>query len=147
MRNVCIILIIMIFCCSISACSKGVEDYPWTLREPSISIYEGADFDLEIDKDTITEIGLTCYISNNTDEDSGFAASEYYLQIKVNNKWYDIVEERIFSDLEIALDAGEKQPQELNFGDYVGKLPKGDYRIIIPVGGKELLYIASEFSL
>ncbi|MDD3392166.1 MAG: hypothetical protein PHE54_01285 [Bacilli bacterium] len=149
--KICLICIccFSLFCCSNNTIDLGAKsEYETTDNLISMSIKEG----------TLTNIGVTVILVNNTDNDYIYG-DPYLIECKRNNTWYEInpISEMVFNMIGYSLKANKAVEVDINWKSAYGPLPSGTYRIIKSVYlmnnqtddeiNNEKLYISSEFTI
>lgn len=102
-----------------------------TTNKNDIEIYRDPNLvTLEIDKDTLSKIGVTLIITDNNENSYGWGHG-YQVQKKINNNWADLEskEEMIFTALGYSLDENNQWEYKIDWSRYYGKLENGIYRI------------------
>lgn len=85
---------------------------------------------LEVDKDTLSKVGVTLIITDNNETSYGWG-KDYEVQKKENNNWIDLEpsEPMMVQDIAYVLDENNQCKQKIDWSRYYGKLENGTYRI------------------
>ncbi len=85
---------------------------------------------LEVDKDTLSKVGVTLVITDNNEISYGWGEG-YIIQKKTNNEWIDLNsnEPMMFNALAYNLDENNQWKYKIDWSKYYGKLENGIYRI------------------
>ena len=103
---------------------------------------------MTLDKSTISPTGATLEISNNREDDI-YVGNNYSVQKKTNNEWTKLDGNMdFFMDAKI-LPSGESLSFSLDWSEYYGELPDGDYRIekVVLLTSGESILLYCEFSI
>ena len=104
---------------------------------------------LEVDKDTLSKVGVTLVITDNNEPSYGWGEG-YSLQKKTSNGWADLDAEQdpIFTSIGYVLDENNQFKYKIDWSKYYGKLANGTYRIKKSVYDNEYIYLYSnEFEI
>lgn len=104
---------------------------------------------LEVDKDTLSKIGVTLVITDNNEPSYGWGEG-YSIQKKTSNGWADLEAEQdpIFTSIGYVLDENNQFNYKIDWSKYYGKLSNGTYRIKKSVYDNEYIYLYSnEFEI
>lgn len=101
-----------------------------TVVEPENSNRKSELVTLEIDKDTLSKVGVTLIITDNNEKSYGWGQG-YIVQKKVNNEWNDLEpnEPMVVNDIAYTLDENNQWKYKIDWSNYYGKLENGTYRI------------------
>ena len=124
---------IVILALFITGCSLKKEKFvPGTL-DGETNIKEISDiFTLTIDEESITGESLESTLTNNSDI-TYYLYGDFRIEKKQDDKWYKLKMERsmaVTMDLK-PVDSGETKPFHAKWLPWYGKLPSGEYRIIV----------------
>jgi len=125
-----------------------VLNLPWVLKERrNITISEENILLTTVSK-TISSKGATFSISNVCKEDISFG-TEYWLQVRINDEWFDI-DVAVDWTLELfEVHSGEEVDVAVDWSEIYGVLPNGEYRLIkeFSLSSAVNFYVSCEFIL
>ena len=137
----------------LTGCSKSEElEKPYIGEEATTEIATDKKIELSIKEGTLTDVGATIVLTNNSDEEYAYG-EPYSIQIKKDGTWHVINVQRIFQTPMFHLKNGETTEIELKWDANYGKLESGTYRIIKNIGYEcekdkfEYFSIAVEFNI
>lgn len=109
-----------------------------------------SDISLTIKDGTLTNVGTTLILKNNSDKLLHYDAT-YEIEIKQNGEWHKINVELYFNEPLWDVEENKAKEIELNWEQGYGKLATGEYRIIKEVyfenEKEQKFYIAAEFNI
>lgn len=144
------ILLCGVLVIGITGCAKTKKEFDVGNRS-DIKVSEN-DVSMSIKDGTLTNIGATIVLTNNSDKDFQYG-NPYEIEIKKNGEWHKINVELSFTLPAFILKAKETKELELNWENGYGKLASGTYRIIKRIdyekeeGNFETFNIAVEFNI
>lgn len=103
---------------------------------------------LSIKDDTLTNIGATLILKNDSDKLLYYDAY-YKMEIKQNGEWHKINVELEFDDPLWKIEKNKSEEFELKWEHGYGKLTSGEYRIIkkVYLEQEEKFYTSAEFTI
>ncbi len=99
------------------------------IGQESKKIITNTDVTLSIKENTLTNTEATLILKNNSNEKYLYG-DVYAIEVKQDDKWYELTTETIFNFPSTFINAYESTEIELNWENVFGKLKKGTYRII-----------------
>ncbi len=120
------------------------------IGEPSDIQTSQRDIVLSIKEGTLTNIGATLILENNSDQLLHYDDS-YEIEIKKDVKWYKVNAEIFFNEPLFDVEEGKSKELDLKWEYGYGKLPRGKYRIVKKVyfenDREQEFYISVEFNI
>lgn len=122
-------------------------------RDPQKSrlvIDDDTAIQISILEDTITEMGLTVIIKNNSPETIYFTKDMFSLEYKKNGHWYrmsSITTGSVVTATRSILRRSQDVEFDISWDYKYGQIGDGEYRVIFPISyGEDTIFIASEFT-
>lgn len=140
------ILLSLMFIISLTGCSTNIDELIG--NESSIMI-ETNEITLKVKEDTLTKDGATFVLENNREEVITYNDA-YTIEVKKDNKWYELNIIIEFVDASYELESKNTDEITIDWSESYLTLPKGEYRLIKEVtipDTLELFYVASTFTI
>lgn len=140
------ILLSLMFILSLTGCSTKIDELIG--NESSIMI-ETNEITLKVKEDTLTKDGATFVLENNREQVITYNEA-YKIEIKKDNKWYELNIIIEFVDASYELEPKNADEITIDWSESYLTLPKGEYRLIKEVtipDTLELFYVASTFTI
>lgn len=146
MKKVLFILLCCLVIFTIGGCGKEKLE----IGNVSDKVIKDNDILLTVQKDSISKIGATFIITNNTDKNIIYG-DDYELEIKKDNEWHVFNVRINFMTIGYILNAHDSKEIDINWENNYVNLDSGEYRLIKLIsfeeGEKDSFYIASEFEI
>ena len=147
-KTIFIILVCGILVIGLVGCGRSKNKID--IGEPSDIQTSQRDIVLSIKEGTLTNIGATLILENNSDQLLHYDDS-YEIEIKKDVKWYKVNAEIFFNEPLFDVEEGKSKELDLKWEYGYGKLPRGKYRIVKKVyfenDREQELYISVEFNI
>ena len=110
--------------------NQDINQYPWRIGEESKLVFStDAGVTLALKNSTLTPTGAT-FVLKNAGKDVVYFGQKYFLQILIDNKWFDIEKYTGWTLELIRLNPGNETDLVADWSDYYGALPPGTYRFV-----------------
>ncbi len=104
--------------------------YPWSIGKENKFVFNSRDgLTLTLKKRTLTPAGAT-FIYKNEGTDIVYFGTKYFLQIYLDEKWFNMVSSTFWTLELIRLNPGEEAELPIDWSNFYGDLPPGNYRFI-----------------
>ncbi len=147
-KTILAILVCGILVIGLTGCGKTKNEFD--VGDKSDIQTSQSDITLSIKDGTLTNIGATLILKNNSDKLLRYDEI-YEIEIKQNGEWHKINAELDFNAPLWKLEQQSSKEIELNWEHGYGKLAKGEYRIIKEVyfekESEQKFYISAEFTI
>lgn len=140
------ILLSLMFIISLTGCSTNIDEL---IGNESSIIIETNEITLKVKEDTLTKDGATFVLENNREEVITYNDA-YTIEVKKDNKWYELNIIIEFVDASYELESKNTDEITIDWSESYLTLPKGEYRLIKEVtipDTLELFYVASTFTI
>ncbi len=140
------ILLSLMFIISLTGCSTNIDEL---IGNESSIIIETNEITLKVKEDTLTKDGATFVLENNREEVITYNDA-YTIEVKKDNKWYELNIIIEFVDASYELESKNTDEITIDWSESYLTLPKGEYRLIKEVTipeTLELFYVASTFTI
>ena len=128
--------------------SDGIDDIKHSVGSDSDDMTDNSDIIMTVVPSTVSPTGATVEICNNVTDDV-YIGNDYYIQKKVKNDWISVDGHMdFFMDARILM-AEQSLSITLDWSNYYGELPSGEYRIekAVSLFNGESVSLFCEFSI
>ena len=132
--------------------NQNVNPYPWSIGAESKLVFKtDAGVTLAVKNSTLTPTGAT-FLLKNAGTDVIYFGQKYFLQILLDNKWFDIEKYTGWTLELINLNPGNEMELVTDWSNFYGALPPGTYRFVKEThlktyrGGKRI-YVNAPFTI
>ena len=147
-KTILTILVCGIFVIGLTGCGKTKNEFD--VGDKSDIQISQSDITLAIKDGTLTNIGATLILKNNSDKLLHYDET-YEIEIKQNGEWHKINAELYFNEPLFEVEENKSKELELKWEYGYGKLPSGKYRIVKKVyfenEREQEFYISAEFNI
>ncbi|MCL1807518.1 MAG: hypothetical protein FWG31_07435 [Oscillospiraceae bacterium] len=145
MRKGCIILVLLISALSYSCTSSSMELSTADVTDIENIFIETEEAEYSSDVETIRYT-----LTNNTEDELDTEYHRYVVEMYERGEWYTIpfLPSKYYPDIGITTHAGKTSSLLIDIKKDLGKLKKGKYRILHPIGSyPSVVYVISEFTI
>lgn len=122
----------------------------------TIDINEEKEISLSLKEETLTSMGATFILKNNSNKEYDYGA-DYYIEYKHNDNWNEIQldEPLSWNSIAYVIKPGDEQEININWSYGYGELKTGIYRLVKkvskvddkPIDESKIIYLYSEFEI
>ncbi len=122
----------------------------------TIDINEEKEISLSLKEETLTSMGATFILKNNSNKEYYYGA-DYYIEYKHNDNWNEIQldEPLSWNSIAYVIKPGDEQEININWSYGYGELKTGIYRLVKkvskvddkPIDESKIIYLYSEFEI
>lgn len=146
MKRFVLIIVSLVLAIALTACGAR---YPWEIGDENTYVFEdGEDVQLILEEGTLSQTGGIFYLKNRS-EVTIYSGQSYVLQIQIDGKWHDIIQDSDFTAEQIIVNPNGKYKFDNDWSNIYGELPEGTYRMVkyysVYPDGEEDFYISCEF--
>lgn len=106
------------------------DDFPWHIgHENKLAFNNNAGLKLTLKNGTLTPTGAT-FLLKNEGKDIVYFGQQYFLQLLLDKKWFNIEEYTDWTLELIVINPGEERELRVDWSNFYGELPPGNYRFV-----------------